>query len=119
MSKCELCDEKGYDLWKCSICNKTPLCAKHVILQRDSYGMWVMYCYGCVKLKTKKLKSSEKRRMKEDELIKEFACNCAYISDRASYDRLFRTHWLFLNAFPTEMKKEKIKWDELNLIEGN
>ncbi len=31
--------------------------------------MWVMYCYGCVKLKTKKLKSSEKRRMKEDELM--------------------------------------------------
>lgn len=69
MSQCELCNEKGYDLWKCSICNKTPLCAKHVILQRDCLGMWVMYCYACVKPKTKKLKSSEKRRMKEDELM--------------------------------------------------
>lgn len=33
------------------------------------------------------------------DLIKFFCIECGYISDKASYDRLFRTHWLFKNAF--------------------
>jgi hypothetical protein len=39
------------------------------------------------------------------ELLKFFCGECAYICDRTSYDRLFRTHWLFLNAFEKEMSK--------------
>jgi len=37
------------------------------------------------------------------ELLPVFCGECAYICDRAGYDRLFRTHWLFLNAFEKEM----------------
>lgn len=67
MSQCELCNEKGYDLWKCSVCSRTPLCAKHVILQRDSYAMFVMFCYECIKPKMKHHKS---RITREDEAKK-------------------------------------------------
>jgi hypothetical protein len=36
------------------------------------------------------------------QLLEEFASECRYICDRASYDRLFRTHWLFRKAFGQE-----------------
>lgn len=44
----------------------------------------------------------------KDELAVEFQHACTYICDRASYDRLFRTHWLFKNAF--EEKIDKIRF---------
>lgn len=66
MSKCELCDERGYDIWKCSICSKIPLCAKHVVLQRNSYGIFIMFCYECIKPKMRRHKS---RISHEDELM--------------------------------------------------
>ena len=31
------------------------------------------------------------------ELYEEFCLECCYICDRVDLDRLFRTHWLFLN----------------------
>lgn len=39
------------------------------------------------------------------ELICNFVWECSYISDRTSYDRLFRTHWFFLRAFYDEINK--------------
>lgn len=33
----------------------------------------------------------------EEELYEEFCSECCYICDRVDLDRLFRTHWLFLN----------------------
>ena len=41
----------------------------------------------------------------KDELIESFCSECSYISDRYSYDRLFRCHWLFLRAFDKELFK--------------
>lgn len=38
----------------------------------------------------------------DEELIEIFKGECSYISDRYSYDRIFRTHWLFLRAFHDE-----------------
>jgi hypothetical protein len=38
-------------------------------------------------------------------LIGAFCGECCYISDRVSYDRLFRTHWLFLRSFENELNK--------------
>jgi hypothetical protein len=35
--------------------------------------------------------------------LEEFCQECAYICDRADYDRLFRTHWLFRRVFLKEM----------------
>ena len=35
-------------------------------------------------------------------LIDEFCGECHYISDRISYDRLFRAHWLFRQVFIKE-----------------
>lgn len=47
--------------------------------------------------------NTEYKNYTKSELIESFASECSYISDRASYDRLFRTHWLFRNAFEKEM----------------
>jgi len=41
----------------------------------------------------------------KEQLIQEFCGECIYISDRADYDRLFRTHWLFRQAFSDEIDK--------------
>lgn len=41
------------------------------------------------------------------ELIEIFKADVNYISDRVSLDRLFRVHWLFLNAFPNELNRIK------------
>ena len=41
------------------------------------------------------------------ELVEEFTGECHYICDRMSYDRLFRTHWLFKQAFDKEFMKIK------------
>jgi hypothetical protein len=39
----------------------------------------------------------------KEQLIEKFCYECVYICDRVSYDRLFRTHWLFLRAFEDEL----------------
>jgi hypothetical protein len=41
----------------------------------------------------------------KEQIIDEFCGECIYISDRADYDRLFRTHWLFQRAFSEELDK--------------
>jgi hypothetical protein len=46
---------------------------------------------------------SEYKDSTSKELLKFFCGECAYICDRTSYDRLFRTHWLFRNAFEKEL----------------
>ena len=38
-------------------------------------------------------------------LLKEFAGDCSYICDRASYDRLLRAHWLFRKAYDKELSR--------------
>jgi hypothetical protein len=38
-------------------------------------------------------------------LLESFMTECQYISDRATYDRLFRTHWLFRKAFEKELEE--------------
>ena len=41
----------------------------------------------------------------DEELLDDFLGECSYICDRMSYDRLFRTHWLFRNVFYDELNK--------------
>ena len=43
-------------------------------------------------------------------LVNRFAAECFYISDRPSWDRLFRTHWLFLRAFEFNRYFNKMKY---------
>lgn len=49
---------------------------------------------------------SEHEKESKEELLKHFCGDTAYISDRTSYDRLFRTHWYFIYVYH----------DELNMI---
>jgi hypothetical protein len=49
--------------------------------------------------------STEYSNCTPKQLKEEFAAECYYICDRASYDRLFRTHWLFKQAFDKEFNK--------------
>ena len=51
--------------------------------------------------------NTEYRGLSKEELIGEFAGEAHYISDRMSYDRLFRTHWLFKQAFYNELSRIK------------
>jgi len=39
----------------------------------------------------------------KEELKEEFDSECNYIADRISYDRLFRTHWLFRQVYEKEL----------------
>lgn len=43
----------------------------------------------------------------KEQLIDKFCGDLSYISDRYSYDRIFRVHWLFLWAFRDELNKFK------------
>lgn len=43
--------------------------------------------------------NSEYKDYTKEKLIESFCGECHYICDRVSYDRLFRTHWLFIQAF--------------------
>ena len=36
-----------------------------------------------------------------------FFFECVYVCDRMSFDRLFRTHWLFVRAFEEELRTER------------
>lgn len=47
--------------------------------------------------------SSEHRGKSKEDLLKHFCLEALYISDRTSYDRLFRTHWFFINAYHDEL----------------
>ena len=53
------------------------------------------------------LKNTEYAGMSQNEIIDKFCGEANYISDRTSYDRLFRTHYLFRNAFPDEINRIK------------
>lgn len=55
--------------------------------------------------------NSEYSNQTKWDLVDKFCGECRYISDRFSYDRLFRTHWLFYRAFDDELTK--IKYPEL------
>lgn len=48
-------------------------------------------------------KNSKYKNCAKQELIDAFGEECNYISDRYSYDRLFRTHWFFRKAFEEEI----------------
>lgn len=39
------------------------------------------------------------------EMVEAFKGDICYISDRLSYDRVFRSHWLFRNAFAAEISE--------------
>ena len=48
--------------------------------------------------------NTEYKDMSKEQLSDAFKGQCWYISDRISYDRLFRTHWLFRQAFKEELR---------------
>lgn len=47
--------------------------------------------------------NSEYADYDKDALLDTFFSESSYICDRTSYDRLFRTHWLFRKAFEYEL----------------
>ena len=53
--------------------------------------------------------NTEYKDCSKEQLIDHFCGECSYICDRTSYDRLFRTHWLFKKAFSNELWGLKIK----------
>ena len=55
--------------------------------------------------------NTEYSKYTKESLIESFCGECMYISDRTSYDRLFRAHWLFKQSFDKELMK--VKYPEL------
>jgi hypothetical protein len=58
----------------------------------------------------------EYKDQKKRELLDSFCSEACYISDRVSYDRLFRTHWLFKQAFEKEFDEYKHSRKESNNV---
>ncbi len=56
--------------------------------------------------------NAEYKGSTKEQLLDYFAGECNYISDRTSFDRLFRTHYLFIRSFETEM--QNIKYPDLD-----
>jgi hypothetical protein len=71
----------------------------------------LFYDWDMENWKAMHLENTEYKDYTKEQLKEAFCGECWYISDRTSYDRLFRTHWLFLRAFEDEMNK--IKYPEL------
>lgn len=61
------------------------------------------------------IENTEYKNYSKNELIEAFVNECDYISDRISYDRLFRTHWLFKQSFDKEFNEIKYS----NLYKNN
>lgn len=49
--------------------------------------------------------NTEFKNYSKEELFDHFCGECEYIWGKESYDRLFRTHWLFLNIFDDEINQ--------------
>ncbi len=56
--------------------------------------------------------SEEYKDFTPEQLSKSFCGECSYICDRHSYDRIFRTHWLFIRAYEEEL--DNIRYPSLN-----
>lgn len=66
----------------------------------------LFYDFDMANWKAMHKENSEYAEYDKEALLDEFFGEASYISDRTSYDRLFRTHWLFRQAF----------YDELNVV---
>lgn len=53
------------------------------------------------------IENTEYKGFSKRKLIDYFCGECHYICDRVSYDRIFRTHWLFRQAFRKEFDNIK------------
>lgn len=59
----------------------------------------LFYSFAMCNWKDLHLEQSQYKGFTNISLYKEFCSEALYISDRISYDRLFRTHWLFRQVF--------------------
>lgn len=65
----------------------------------------LFYDFDMENWRTMHLENTEYKDKSKQELFESFAGECWYTSDRMSYDRLFRTHWLFRKAFHDELTR--------------
>lgn len=65
----------------------------------------LFYFFEMDNWKTMHQENTEYKNYTKEELIDSFGNECHYISDRCTYDRLFRAHWLFRTAFNDEINK--------------
>lgn len=56
------------------------------------------------------LDSSEYQHNSRDELFHIFSSEAEYMADRMSFDRLFRTHWLFKKVYKDEIHSRMYEW---------
>lgn len=68
----------------------------------------LFYNFNMLNWKELWIENSEYKNYSKEKLIESFTLECFYISDRTSFDRLFRTHWLFRKAFYEELENIKI-----------
>ena len=81
----------------------TSLCPSHTgSTARSLFWDWDMENW-----KAMWMEGSEYEKSSREELINSFKCECNYISDRFSYDRVFRTHWLWRQIWKEEIEQYK------------
>lgn len=71
----------------------------------------LFYEFDMANWKALHLENTEYKTKTKKELLDSFLRECYYISDRLSFDRLFRTHWLFKQVFDKELSK--YYWDNV------
>lgn len=74
------------------ICKEINMCFT------DSVIHSLFYHFGMDNWKDLHLENTIYKGKRKKTLLKAFCSEAHYICDRVSYDRLFRTHWLFLQA---------------------
>jgi hypothetical protein len=73
-------------------------------------SMQLFYNFSMTNWPDLHLENTEYAGNSKNELFNKFCEECNYCSDRMTFDRLFRTHWLFLQAFEKEMEDRVYKY---------
>jgi hypothetical protein len=90
-----------YEYWCISLTN---LGIKDQVAIDALWNNWDMCNWDIMHIENTQYKEYTKQ-----ELYDAFVADADYIYDRISFDRLFRTHWLFKQLFSEELRKEQFE----------
>lgn len=92
--------KKLYPLWYCCFIYAM---AKRGVNRKSAHS--IFYNFIMDNWDALHLENTKYANYKRNELLESFKGECCYISDRLSFDRIFRTHWLFLQVFNKDLNK--------------
>lgn len=104
----ELMDSFSIDLGFEEICYRWFLCFEYILIKfncghNSKTIKSLFYDFDMANWSALHRENTEYKDHTKEQLIVDFCQECSYICDRVSYDRLFRTHWLFRQAYHKEL----------------